>query len=172
MNLVTFNTTCNPFEGGCNNYKCKARIYLRKYSIFALFPKMPIQILMNILKGFIKGRNATQIKKKLKEKYNNVNINRRVIAKFMLILRKCIAEYYKHIYDTQDISIENQRMTFVIEESQFTSKDNIPIWMVGIINTVNKKDIRCHTTRTRNIAFMQNFSYKYIKHGNTIISDG
>ena len=115
LNLVKFNTTCNPFKGGCTNYKCKARIYLRKYSIFALFPKIPIQILMNILKGFIKGPNATQIKKKLKEKYNNANINRRVIAKFMLILRKCIAEYYKDIYDTQDISIQNQRMTFAID---------------------------------------------------------
>ena len=56
------------------NYKCKNRIFLRKYSIFQFFLKILIQILMNILKGFIKGKNAAQIIKTLKAKYNNANI--------------------------------------------------------------------------------------------------
>ena len=77
IKLVKFNSTCNPFKGGCMNYKCKNRIFLRKYSIFQFFLKILIQILMNILKGFIKGKNATQIMKTLKAKYNNANIDRR-----------------------------------------------------------------------------------------------
>ena len=61
---------------------------------------------------------------------------------------------------------------FVIDESKFTSIDNIPILVVGIINTLNKTNIRLNTTRTRNTLFIKNFFYKYNKKGNTIISDG
>ena len=172
INLVKFNSTCNPFKGGCMNYKCKARIFLRKYSIFQFFPKIPIQILMNILKGFIKGNNATQIIKTLKDKYNNANIGRRIVSKFLLFLRKCIAEYYKSLYDNENISMENQRTPFAIDESLFTSINNIPIWVVAIINTRNHNDIRCNITRTRNTPFMRNFIHKYIKPGIIIISDG
>ena len=76
IKLVKFNSTTNSFKGDCMNYKCKARIFLAKYSIFQFFPKIPILILMNILKGFIKGNNATPIMKTLKDKYNNANISR------------------------------------------------------------------------------------------------
>ena len=71
LNLVKFKSTCNPLKEACSNYKCKARIYLRQYSIFKYFPKIPIQILMNILKGFLKGWNATEIKNDLRDKFNN-----------------------------------------------------------------------------------------------------
>ena len=68
--------------------------------------------------------------------------------------------------------MENRRTTFAIDESEFTSINNLPIWLVAIVNTRNNNDIRCNITRTRNTPFMRNFIQKYIKPGNIIISSG
>ena len=126
---------------------------------------------MNILKGFLKSRNVTKIENDLRDKFNNAKINRRIVAKFMIFLRKIISEYYKYIYDSESISTENQRKKYAIDESKFTTINNISIWDVAIINSVNKKDIKCNITRTRNTHFMKSFINKYIKTGNIIISD-
>ena len=126
---------------------------------------------MNILKGFLKGWNATKIKNDLRDKFNNAKINRRIVAKFMTFLRKRISEYYKYIYDKQSISTENQRKTYAIDESKFTTKNNILIWVVVIINTVNKNDTKWNTKRIPNTHFMKSFIKKFIKKSNIIISD-
>lgn len=42
VNLVTFNSMLNPLKGGCNKANCGYRFYLRKYSIFADFPKISV----------------------------------------------------------------------------------------------------------------------------------
>ena len=92
LNLVKFQLTCNPLKGGCSNYKCKARIYLGQYSTFKFSPKIPIQILINIFKGIIKGRNATQIKNDLRDKFNNIKINILSIILKILIVKHQIKQ--------------------------------------------------------------------------------
>jgi len=47
----------------------------------------------------IQKKNATQIRKYIKNKYNGVNLNIRSIFKFMLYIRKSIACFKKNIYD-------------------------------------------------------------------------
>ena len=45
----------------------------------------------------------------------------------MIFLWKSISEYYKYIYDIQNISTENPRKAYAIDESKFTAINNIPI---------------------------------------------
>ena len=173
ISIVNFNSTLNPIKGGCNNKTCKYRFYLRSYSFFKYFPKIPAQIIVNIIKQMIlENKNATLIRKYLKEKYNNTKINIRIIFKIMLYIRKCIAQYLNYIYLTKEISQINGNVPYAIDESLFTHKNNIPIWVVGIVSTTNKENLRLHTTKIRNLNYLRTFIHKYIEPGNRIISDG
>ena len=48
-----FKSVLNPLKGACSKKNCKYRFFLRKYSIFGNFPKIPVQILMYIIEQFI-----------------------------------------------------------------------------------------------------------------------
>ena len=48
-----FESVLNPLKGACSKKNCKYRFFLRKYSIFGNFPKIPVQILMYIIEQFI-----------------------------------------------------------------------------------------------------------------------
>ena len=61
------------------------------------------------------------------------------------------------------LKIRENHMLYAIDESEFITIKDIPVWVVAIINTVNKKDIICNITRTRNTPFMNSFINKYIK---------
>jgi len=65
-------------------------------------------------------KNATQIRKYIKNKYNGVNLNIRSIYKFMLYIRKSIACYIKNIYMTKEFSTINGNNNYTINESLFT----------------------------------------------------
>lgn len=54
----------------------------------------------------------------------------------------------------------------------FTTIDNSPQWVVGIISTTDRTKFRCNITTTRNANYLRNFITRYIQRGNTIISDG
>ena len=57
----------NPLKGACSKKNCKYRCFLRRYSIFGIFPKIPVQILMYIIEQFIiEKKNATLIWKAIK----------------------------------------------------------------------------------------------------------
>ena len=136
ISLIKNESVLNPVKGSCNNKSCKNKIFLRKYSIFSNFNKLPIQILMNILKAMlVLNKNGTQIRKYIKNKYNGVNINIKSIFQFMTFIRKSIACYLKNVYNTKEISILNGNNNYAIDESLFTHINNEQIWVIGIINT-------------------------------------
>jgi hypothetical protein len=65
----------NPLKGACSNKNCKYRFFLRKYSIFGNFPKIPVQILIYIIEQFIiEKKNASLIRKAIKNKYNEAKL--------------------------------------------------------------------------------------------------
>ena len=93
----------------------------------------------------------------LKEKYNNQKLNIRIIFKIMLYIRKCIAEYLNYIYATKEISQLNGNAPYAIDESLFTHINNISIWVVGIVSTTDKENLRLHITKIRNSNYLRTF---------------
>ena len=118
----------------------------------------------------LQKKNATQIRKIIKNKYNGVNLNIRSIFKFMRYIRKSIACYIKNIYNTIDISTLNGNNNYAIDESLFTHINNENLWVIGIVDTGN--NFRCNISKIRNNIYLKKFIEKYIKKGNNIISDG
>lgn len=117
-------------------------------------------------------KNATQIRKYIKNKYNGVNLNIRSIYKFMLYIRKSIACYIKNIYMTKEISTINGNNNYAINESLFTHINNENIWVIGVVDTSNNFNFRCNISKIRNNVYLKKFIAKYIKRGNNIITEG
>lgn len=114
---------------------------------------------------------ATQIRKILKEKYNGHNFNIRVIYKIMLYMRKCISEYLYNIYNTENISTNEGHNIYAVDESLFSQKNNMQLWVVGIVYTTNKSLFRCNYTKKRNSQYLRIFITKDVMAGNTISTD-
>ena len=59
----------NPLRLVCNNYKCKYRCNLRKFSCLSVFPKIPGSLFFKILYKFIiEEKNASELNHFLKQK--------------------------------------------------------------------------------------------------------
>ena len=121
---------------------------------------------MTILKEMIiNQKNGTQIRKIIKSKYNNVNMNIKVIFKFMNYIRKVIASYLKHIYQTESISTLNGNQSYSIDESHVNKIDDTNYWVVGIIINSNLELIRLNLTTARNTDYTIYYSlYKMWKY--------
>ena len=59
---------------------------------------------------------------------------------------------------------------FSVDESLFVHSNNKQVWIFGIIDNTNK-DFRLDGTFNRDTASLKNFISKYVKTGNTIITD-
>ena len=121
---------------------------------------------MTILKEMIiNQKNGTQIRKIIKSKYNNVNMNIKVIFKFMNYIRKVIASYLKHIYQAESISTLNGNQSYSIDESHVNKIDDTNYWVVGIIINSNLELIRLNLTTARNTDYTIYYSlYKMWKY--------
>jgi len=64
----------------------------------------------------------------------------------------------------------NQYGYFSVEESLFAHSHNKQVWILGIINNTSK-DFRLDGIFNRDTNSLKNFITKYVKTGNTIISD-
>jgi len=106
-----------------------------------------MQILMTIIKGLIiDKKNGTEIRKVIKIKYNNVNMNMKTIFKFMIYIREAIASYIKHIYQTEHISTLNGHESYSIDESLISHEKQYQIWAVGVIKKSNLKNVILNLT--------------------------
>lgn len=128
---------------------------------------------MTILKGMIiDKKNGTEITKVIKIKYNNVNINIKTIFKFMIYIRKAIASYIKHIYQTEYIAALNGHESYSIDESLMNHEEQSQIWVVGVIKNSNLNNVRLNLTKIRNSSYLKRFVEGYVKKGNIIFRDG
>ena len=106
---------------------------------------------MNIIKGMrIDKKNVTQIRKIIKCKYNNENMNMKTIFKFMTYISKAIASYMKYIYQTEHIATLNGHESYSIDESLMTHEEQSQIRAVGVIKNSNLNNLRLNLTNIRN----------------------
>jgi len=98
----------------------------------------------------IDKKNGTEIRKVIKIKYNNINMNMKTIFRFMAYIRKVITSYIKHIYLTEYISTLNGHELYFIDESLISHEEQSQIWVVGVIKNSNLKNLRLNLTQIRN----------------------
>ena len=73
----------NPFQGKCHYYKCTRNLNWRKGILFEAISKTPLLVLYKVMKFWInENKNVKQIKFKLEEDYNIVNVD---LDLFMLL---------------------------------------------------------------------------------------
>ena len=73
-------------------------------------------------------------------------------------------------YNTELLGDVNQFGFFSVDESLFAHSHNKHVWILGIIDNTSK-DFRLDGTFNRDTNSLKNFITKYVKTGNTIISD-
>ena len=64
-------------------------------------------------------------------------MNIKTIFKFMTYIRKTIASYIKHIYQTEHIATLNGHESYTIDESLITHEEQSQILAVGAIKNSN-----------------------------------
>ena len=74
------------------------------------------------------------------------------------------------MYHTEILGDTNYGGYFAADESLFGHRDNTQIWILGIIETSSKK-FRIEKSLSRNADTLKKFISKFVKSGNTIISD-
>ena len=168
INLTNNDTLANPYIDRCNNNKCRKVYYLRNKTFFALFPKTNISTIIFIIKLWIfEKKNSNDIHKYIKEELDLKNISKVKVDEILHNLRKTIAHYYKDVYRLEQISTQNAFDYFAIDESDFIRIKGKILWVIGIINTINKK-IRLEVSYNRNTDVIK----KNIATGNVITLDG
>ena len=71
----------------------------------------------------------------------------------MNYIRKAIASYIKHIYQTENIAILNGHESYSIDESLIAHDEQTQIWAVGVIKNSNLNNVRLNLTKIRNSTF-------------------
>ena len=76
ISLRTTKNILHSFNILSNNYKCRYRMMIIKYSFLEKVPKVPCSIIMKIIENFlIEDSNATIIHKNIKAYYYPINIS-------------------------------------------------------------------------------------------------
>ena len=118
----------------------------------------------------IDEKNATKIYNAI---INNTNIHLstdQTIRNIILKIRQCIAHNIRDKYELEILAEENNNRTIAIDESLFTHFNNRQVWVIGLIDT-QSKDFRLVSSFTRDTSKLKKIVKKFVKSGNTIISD-
>ena len=100
IKLGIYSKLLKSFRLICNNYKCKYRDAIRKYSCLKAFPKIPGTIFFKILLKFIiEEKNETKIKSYI-ETSEKITLNYPTITKIILWIRRLLPHYKKIITDS------------------------------------------------------------------------
>ena len=156
----------------CNKKKCKKKVNIREGTFFSNFKKIPISVCIKIIELFIiDNKNVVQIEKSLKDYYQIQNVNNKIIYSMVLLIRKFIAHYLKEVYMTPMVDA-NKGEFIAVDESLFChTYENEQIWLIGLINTRNKK-FRIEAVKRRDSEIMQKIIKQHIGTGNNIVTDG
>jgi len=119
----------------------------------------------------IDKKNGTVIRKVIKFKYNNVNMNIKTIFKFMNYIWKAIASHIKHIYQTEHIATLNGNESYSIDESLMAHEKQTQIWVVGVIKNSYSNNMRLNLTKIRNNTILKRFVEGYVKKRIIIVID-
>ena len=171
IKIGIYNKLLNPFRLICNNYKCKYRGTIRKYSCLKIFLKISGTIFFKILfKFIIEEKNGTKIKSYL-ETSENIYLNYPTITKILIWIPRSMAHYLKDYYRFNKLGRRNGGSLISMDESNFIDIDSIKLWIIGAKNNITN-NIRIDVFNTRIEEDVKLFIYNHIKPQNTIITDG
>lgn len=171
LSIIENNTINNPFIARCNNYHCRKIIYMRQNTFLDEFPRTPASLILYILKlWLIDEKNATEIYKNIKENIIESEISQDKINKILEKIRFYIGHYIKDQYSLEEFSIAGNHDYYAVDESEFVNLNNNLLWVVGIINTRNKK-IRLEVTFVRNADTLKKIVTKHVKVDNILVTD-
>ena len=150
LKLKKIKSVANPFKLQCSNYKCRKIFNLRNNTIFSYFSKTPMSILITALDLFIcEDFNATKSIKYIQEKYNLNSQSQKNIYNYFILIRKCLAQYYKDKYEYEKLAYTNELKNIAVDESLFVKDINgVQYWIIGLIN-VETKEIRLEIVTER-----------------------
>ena len=124
----------NPKRYICNNYKCRYRCNLRKFSFLKEFPKIPASIIFKIhAKFIIEENNGIKIKTILKIN-DNIDLNIKKIYNILNWMKTAFAHFIKDIYKLEKIGNVQGGSVISMDESMFAHENNNKIWVVGAKN--------------------------------------
>ena len=84
----------------CKNSQCRYRHPIRTNSFYALFPKLKLRLVSEIIKSFINGINANHCYETLK-KENNISVSLQMVLNIYNEIRKVIKNYYNILYQSE-----------------------------------------------------------------------
>ena len=173
LKLKKIKSVANPFKLQCSNYKCRKIYNLRNNTIFSYFSKTPMSILITALDLFIcEDFNATKSIKYIQEKYNLNSLGQKNIYNYFILIRKCLAQYYKDKYEYEKLAYTNELKNIAVDESLFVKDINgVQYWIIGLIN-VETKEIRLEIVTERSEEIIKKIILHHIGSGNNIITDG
>ena len=155
----------------CKNNKCKYRYSIRSNSFYALFPKMKLYVISEIIKKFLEGVNASKCYDYLKNEIN-ASISLVTIKNVYTEIRKVISKYYNILYQSEPLGEKDKQRVFAIDESLFvTDGNNNQIWVIGAVDNITK-DFRIDIAFKRNEEVLKTFIVFHIQKGNKLITDG
>ena len=83
LKLKKVKSIANPYKLQCSYYKRRKIVNIRDRTIFSLFPKTPISILLTIIEEFIvEEANAKRIIEKLNDRYNLSDLGKKIYMIF------------------------------------------------------------------------------------------
>ena len=161
----------NPLRLVCNNYKCRYRCNLRKFSCLSCFPKIPGSIFFKIMYKFIiEEKNAQKLKSFL-EIEEKIKLNYVSLSKILIFIRRCCAHYIKDYYRFNKLGKRAGGSLISVDESDFVDVEGEKLWILGAINN-KTNNIRLDVYKTRTEEDCKRFISNHIKENNTIITDG
>ena len=161
----------SPLRLVCNNYKCKYRCNLRKFSCLSVFPKIPGSLFFKILYKFIiEEKNASKIKSFL-ETEEKIKLNYVSLSKILIFIRRCCAHYIKDYYRFNKLGRRSGGSFITVDESDFVDVKGEKLWILGAKNN-KTNNLRLDVFKSRTEEDCKRFIYNHIKPNNTIITDG
>ena len=139
---------------------------IRKNNFFENFIHLEIEDVIEVIKcNLCLKYNITKAEKYLKEE-KHININKYIIRKIYKKMRKTIYQYYLLQYATDNFAEEN----YATDECLFTHIKGKQIWVLNIINTINK-EFRIAVTLSIDTHNLKKFITTYVPQGNNIITE-
>lgn len=172
LRLANRNKITNPCCLKCNKRKCSKKVSLRENTIFQLFNKVPISVLIKIIELFvIENKNGIEIIKTLKEFYHVDSVNNKMVYNVLHVIRKYLAQYLKEVFYNPMID-KDEGGYVAVDESLFSHfHDGTQIWFVGLINT-RTQYFRIEAVLDRSATVLERIIRHHVGKGNNVVTDG
>ena len=81
----------------------------------------------------------------------------------MKLIRFCIAEFLKILYDNKDILIKGIHLNYAVDEILLSAINHSQKLVIGVICTSNRSLFRCNLTKIRDTNYLSQFITKNVE---------